>query len=119
MHLGVARLCLDCHEVHDLERCPTCTSEAFAFITRWITLEDGAPRMPLRRQDANHEAEKLNSYREMLQPGRRHRRKGRWLRTGGVLIAAGYMARWGWRLISREVDERGPQPPRGPAGTTS
>ena len=113
MHLGVARLCLDCHEVHDLERCPACTSEAFAFISRWITLENGSPRMPLRRQDGNREIEKLDTYREMLQPGWRRRRRGRWLRAGGVLLAAGYVAQWGWRLINREANQRGPQPPQG------
>ena len=32
MKLGVARLCLDCDEVHDEERCPTCASEVFAFL---------------------------------------------------------------------------------------
>ena len=31
MKLVVARLCLDCDEVHDEERCPTCASEVFAF----------------------------------------------------------------------------------------
>jgi hypothetical protein len=36
MKLRSARLCLDCDEVHDAYRCPACTSESFAYITRWV-----------------------------------------------------------------------------------
>ncbi len=36
MKLRTARLCLDCDEVHDAYRCPACTSESFAYITRWV-----------------------------------------------------------------------------------
>jgi hypothetical protein len=36
MKLRVARLCLDCDELHDGQQCPVCTSEAFAYITRWV-----------------------------------------------------------------------------------
>jgi hypothetical protein len=36
MHLHEARLCLDCEELHMLDRCPQCASDAFAFVTRWI-----------------------------------------------------------------------------------
>lgn len=32
----MARLCLDCDEIHDSYRCPACTSETFAYITRWV-----------------------------------------------------------------------------------
>jgi hypothetical protein len=36
MQLRVARLCLDCDELHDAQQCPVCTSESFAYITRWV-----------------------------------------------------------------------------------
>ena len=36
MQLNVARLCLDCEEVHDAQRCPVCASETFAYLTRWV-----------------------------------------------------------------------------------
>jgi hypothetical protein len=36
MQLRVARLCLDCEEVHDAQQCPICASETFAFISRWV-----------------------------------------------------------------------------------
>lgn len=36
MQLGVARLCLNCEEVHDAETCPACASENYAYLTRWV-----------------------------------------------------------------------------------
>jgi hypothetical protein len=36
MQLRVARLCLDCEEVHDAQQCPVCASEIFAFMTCWV-----------------------------------------------------------------------------------
>jgi hypothetical protein len=44
MQLRMARLCLDCEEVHDAQQCPVCASESFAFLTRWIP----APERRLR-----------------------------------------------------------------------
>jgi hypothetical protein len=40
MQLRTARLCLDCEELHDQEHCPVCASEAFAFLTRWVPVDD-------------------------------------------------------------------------------
>ncbi len=102
MHLGVARLCLDCQEVHDQDRCPACTSESFAFITRWIKLE-GPPEAQPRtdRQKPSAEA-KVDTYRQILHPSQRRTRAGTWLRNGGLLIAVGYCARSMWQRGSRE-----------------
>jgi hypothetical protein len=36
MRLALARLCLDCEEVYDGERCPVYGSETFAFLKRWV-----------------------------------------------------------------------------------
>jgi hypothetical protein len=36
MQLRIARLCLDCEEVHDRQRCPVCASDTFAPVTRWV-----------------------------------------------------------------------------------
>ena len=36
MQLRVARLCLDCEELHDQRQCPVCASEAYAFLTQWM-----------------------------------------------------------------------------------
>src|SRR5258705_12757864 len=36
MQLRNARLCLDCEELHDLQHCPICASEAFTYVSRWV-----------------------------------------------------------------------------------
>jgi len=36
MQLRLARLCLDCEEIHEGQQCPVCASETFAFLTRWV-----------------------------------------------------------------------------------
>lgn len=46
MKLDVARLCLDCDEVHDSQRCPVCASETFAYVRRWVPT-DGRPKTPV------------------------------------------------------------------------
>lgn len=101
MHLGVARLCLDCHEVHEYERCPACTSEAFAFITRWIKLEQAPTRTPARPSDAPEAVEKIETYRQILHAKPNESRTRKWLRRGSLLVVAGYVARWGWQVAKR------------------
>ena len=99
MHLGLARLCLDCHEVHEFDRCPACTSEVFAFITRWIKLDSPPPRQhPSKAGDAAAAAEKINTYRQILQPTESGSRTAAWLRNGSLLVAAAYVARWTWHF---------------------
>src|SRR5262245_20135897 len=44
MQLREARLCLDCEELHTEERCPVCASEAFAFVTRWLPVDERRTR---------------------------------------------------------------------------
>ena len=67
MQLRVARLCLDCEEVHDAQQCPICASETFAFLTRWVaaperratprTATDQPPvRQPTAARTSNHRA---------------------------------------------------------------
>jgi len=36
MQLRLARLCLDCEEIHDRQQCPICASESFAYLSRWV-----------------------------------------------------------------------------------
>jgi len=36
MQLRLARLCLDCEEIHEAQQCPACASETFAYLTRWV-----------------------------------------------------------------------------------
>jgi hypothetical protein len=45
VQLHVARLCLDCEEVHDEYRCPACASDHFSYLTRWVPGPD-RPKRP-------------------------------------------------------------------------
>jgi hypothetical protein len=36
VQLNTARLCLNCENVHDVQTCPVCASESFAYLTRWV-----------------------------------------------------------------------------------
>ena len=40
MQLRVARLCLDCEELHTDNTCPRCASESFAFLSNWLHVEE-------------------------------------------------------------------------------
>jgi hypothetical protein len=47
VQLRVARVCLDCEEIHDQQQCPVCASETFAYISRWVPApERRQPREP-------------------------------------------------------------------------
>ena len=49
MQLNVARVCLDCEELHDAQRCPVCASETFAYLTRWVPRLEPKAAKPLPR----------------------------------------------------------------------
>src|SRR5579864_4155629 len=40
MQLRVARLCLDCEELHTEKHCPRCASEHYALVTNWLPSEE-------------------------------------------------------------------------------
>lgn len=40
MQLRVARVCLDCEEIHDQQMCPICASETFAYLSRWVPVPE-------------------------------------------------------------------------------
>jgi len=40
MQLRVARLCLDCEELHNAATCPRCASEAYAFLSNWLPVDE-------------------------------------------------------------------------------
>lgn len=40
MQLRVARLCLDCEELHVGSTCPVCASERYAFLSMWLPSEE-------------------------------------------------------------------------------
>lgn len=49
MQLRVARLCLDCEDVHEGQQCPVCASETFAYLSRWVPAPErrSNPRQPI------------------------------------------------------------------------
>ena len=40
MQLRVARLCLDCEELHVDSHCPVCASERYQFLSTWLPSEE-------------------------------------------------------------------------------
>ena len=97
MQLHVARLCMDCEEVHDAQMCPVCGSETFAFISRWIPA-------PERRRRARPPTppDTVNTYRELLSPAPAGPSGvARWLRRGAVGVAAVTAVGWAWQRRSR------------------
>jgi hypothetical protein len=100
MQLRTARLCLDCNEVHDAQRCPACASETFAYLTRWVPDSERQAAPP--RPESSPEAE---VYRELLHP-ERARDNGRRLKQGLLGLTALGLA--GYFIKNRARDNGGP-----------
>ena len=79
MQLRTARLCADCEEIHEDQQCPICGSEAFAFLSRWIPVEERrARRRPPPVATVVPEKSAL----------------GRWVKVGTVGLVAVAVGRW-------------------------
>jgi hypothetical protein len=99
MKLRDARLCLDCDEVHDEGTCPSCSSESFAFLSRWVPAPEGnrAPRPA--------SSEQAEVYRALLDEQRASANRG--LLRGGLLgLTALGLAGWAWRRSHSSETER-------------
>jgi hypothetical protein len=92
MQLRFARLCLDCEEVHDAQRCPACASESFAYLSRWVQLPDSAIA-PRRRPEAPADVERLDAIRGLA--------KGRVLTGSVVGITTLGLLGWWWQRRGR------------------
>ena len=88
MQLRTARLCLDCEEVHDQMRCPSCASETFTYITRWIPAPE---RRGPARATTSPEAEMYRSLVAEEAPVSTGRRR---LKQGMVGLTALGVAGW-------------------------
>jgi hypothetical protein len=99
MQLRNARLCLDCEEVHDAQQCPSCASETFAFISRWVPAPErrARPRAPEPPSE-----ETLDTYRQLLEP-----ETTRWTyaKRGALGLAIFGVAGWMWRQNARQDDQ--------------
>lgn|SRR5215471_4946739 len=91
MQLHVARLCLDCEEIHDRQICPICSSESFAFISRWVPA-------PERRTHPRSvpSSETADTYRQLLDTDRQSSGVKRWMKRGALGLAAVGLAGWAW-----------------------
>ena len=91
MQLRVARVCLDCEEIHDAQQCPACGSESFAFISRWVPVPERRARA--RPTVGENHAE---TYRQLLATDHAQPARMRWLKRGAFGLAAVAAARWMW-----------------------
>jgi len=94
MQLRNARLCLDCEDVHDAQQCPSCASETFAFITRWVPAPERRSRP---RPPEPERAGELNAYRLMLDSEQPPRSAWTLVRRGALGLAVFGVAGWIWR----------------------
>jgi hypothetical protein len=100
MRLAVARVCLDCEEVHDGDRCPVCSSETFAFLKRWVpptAVAEGNLRV---RQNArvSGSPEQVQAYQQLLEPDRRPSPKRSLIARGALGLAMLGAARLVWHF---------------------
>jgi hypothetical protein len=117
MRLMNARLCLDCEEVHQEQRCPICSSESFAFLTRWVTPSDTAAAEPsprtTRPPDPIDRREQVDAYRQILNPPAPQKR-GRLVARGALGLALLGIARMVWRATPEPRPEAKPEPGTAP-----
>ena len=79
VQLRNARLCLDCEEIHELQQCPTCASETFVYLARWIPVEERRARRRVRPAPQKQPV------------------ATRWAKRGAVGLAALALSGWLWQ----------------------
>ena len=94
MQLRTARLCLDCEEVHDEQHCPVCASDSFAYLSRWVPVDE---RRATRRAPQQPDAEP------------RRRSTGRWVAGGAMGLAALAAGRLLLRKPALKQEETAPE----------
>ncbi len=110
MRLDDARLCLDCEEIHEEQECPSCGSEAFAFLTRWI--QSTGPKAKLvQPPSATHARsaqtpEHLAAWREIADGTPERSGRGKKIVTRSLLgLAAMGIAGWAWSKAAPSKDD--------------
>lgn len=112
MQLRVARLCLDCEEVHDVQQCPVCASETFTYLVRWIP-SDERRRRPRPESPAADPASEVEAFRRLTaSAAQTPSPSGRQLlKKGMVGLAALGVVGWLW---GGRKDGEAPAPPKPP-----
>jgi hypothetical protein len=103
MQLHAARLCIDCQEIHEDQMCPVCSSETFAYISRWVP----APERRVKPRPAP--SNDVEVYRQLLSGEPAQPTAMRWLRRGAFGVAALGAAAYAWkRSGNSEPGKTGP-----------
>ena len=101
MQLHVARLCLDCQEIHAAARCPSCSSETFVPVSRWI------PPQERRARPRPDDKEELDAYRRLLTPNEEDGKSApHWPRRIAFVVAAASVGGWLWKRPRRGSESR-------------
>lgn len=108
MQLRHARLCLNCEEVHAASHCPVCTSESFAYVSRWIPPGE-------RRQSARVPGQAASGAPAPRGSDARPDPRMRWVKRGAAGVAVLALSRVVWQL-SRPVEWESPAVPDGEDG---
>jgi hypothetical protein len=90
MQLRMARVCLDCEEVHDAQTCPVCASESFAFLTRWVPAPE---RRKHPRPATSPEAE---TYKQLMNQEVSNSPARSWVTRGALGLTMLGLAGWIW-----------------------
>jgi len=95
MQLRNARLCLNCEEIHAASHCPVCTSESFAYVSRWIPPDERRqePRTAPSTPPLPAPIPAARSTRPAPKPGAM-----RWVRRGATGMAVLAASRILWQL---------------------
>ena len=116
MKLDAARLCLDCEEIHNNQECPSCGSEAFAFLTRWVKPApppEGSlrPEGPDARRAARPapDAEHLDAWRRIVE-GQPPASRGKAVTRGLLGLAAMGLAGWAFQRVGRSARKTAEEP---------
>lgn len=101
MQLRVARLCLDCEELHVADACPICASERYAFLSSWLPSEE---RRKWRRGRPPSEEPAAQGVRARL------RQIGRWLEGEPTEDRSALRTRASDRMPRFDFEEQPKQP---------
>ena len=96
MQLHAARLCIDCQEIHESQMCPVCSSESFAYISRWVP----APERRVQPRPTPP-APEVEVYRQLLSADSA-KPASRWLKRGVFGMAALGAAAYAWKRSSND-----------------
>ena len=100
VNIRVARVCLDCDEVHDAQTCPICASESFAYVSRWVPVPER--RTPSRPPAKSEDAE---TYDRLVNPPPARSLASR-VTKGAIGLVTITVAGWLWQRIA--APDKGP-----------